>query len=172
MSFALCQKNATCSDWLPFGRGVYVTVVDRHDFSLFRSRRFHSTSRLNNLIAHLMFNRMVEQQASPLDRVFGALSDPTRRAMLRRLAGGTRTVGELAEPFDMSFAAAAKHVKVLEEAGLLSRTIEGRTHRCRIEAGPLAQADRWLTYYERFWSLRLDDLEQALVRESRKRSRK
>ena len=119
-----------------------------------------------------MFNHMVEQQTSALDRVFGALSDPTRRAMLRRLAGGTRTVGELAEPFDMSFAAAAKHVKVLEEAGLLRRTIEGRTHRCRIEAGPLAQADRWLTYYERFWSLRLDELEQALVRESRKRSRK
>jgi DNA-binding transcriptional ArsR family regulator len=119
-----------------------------------------------------MFNRMVEQQTFALDRVFGALSDPTRRAMLRRLAGGTRTVGELAEPFDMSFAAAAKHVKVLEEAGLLSRTIEGRTHRCRIEAGPLAQADRWLTYYQRFWSLRLDDLERALVRESRTRSRK
>jgi DNA-binding transcriptional ArsR family regulator len=119
-----------------------------------------------------MFNRMVEQQAIALDRVFGALSDPTRRAMLRRLAGGTRTVGELAEPFDMSFAAAAKHVKVLEEAGLLSRTIEGRSHRCRIEAGPLAQADRWLAYYQRFWSLRLDDLERALARHSRKRSRK
>jgi len=119
-----------------------------------------------------MFNRMVEQSAAALDRVFGALSDPTRRAMLRRLAGGTRTVGELAEPFDMSFAAAAKHVKVLEEAGLLNRTIEGRSHRCRIEAGPLAQADRWLAYYQRFWSLRLDNLERALVRHSRKRSRK
>src|SRR5215470_546265 len=115
-----------------------------------------------------MFNHMVE----PLDRVFGALSDPTRRAMLRRLAVGERTVSELARPFDMSFAAAAKHVKVLEEAGLLSRTIEGRSHRCRIEAGPLAQADRWLAYYERFWSLRLDDLERALVSHSRKRSRK
>jgi len=119
-----------------------------------------------------MLNRMVERQSPALDRVFGALSDPTRRAMLRRLAGGTRTVGELAEPFDMSFAAAAKHVKVLEEAGLLSRTIEGRSHRCRIEAGPLAQVDRWLDYYQRFWSLRLDDLERALVRNSRKRRRK
>ena len=110
-----------------------------------------------------MFNRMVEQSPATLDRVFGALSDPTRRAMLRRLAGGTRTVGELAEPFDMSFAAAAKHVKVLEQAGLLSRTIEGRSHRCRIEAGPLAEADRWLAYYERFWSLRLDALERVLT---------
>jgi DNA-binding transcriptional ArsR family regulator len=116
---------------------------------------------------------MVEQHAAALDRVFGALSDPTRRAMLRRLAGAERTVGELAQPFDMSFAAAAKHVKVLEEAGLLSRTIEGRSHRCRIEAGPLVQADRWLAYYQRFWSARLDDLETALSRHSaRKRIRK
>lgn len=124
-----------------------------------------------------MFNRMVEQSPASLDRVFGALSDPTRRAMLRRLAGGSRTVGELAEPFAMSFAAAAKHVKVLEQAGLLSRTIEGRSHRCRIDAGPLAAADRWLAYYERFWSMRLDDLERALMRDQRardsnKRSRK
>ena len=91
--------------------------------------------------------------------------------MLRRLAGGDRTVGELAEPFDMSFAAAAKHVKVLEQAGLLQRSIEGRSHRCRLDAGPLAEADRWLAYYERFWSLRLDDLEDALVRHSRKKKR-
>lgn len=92
--------------------------------------------------------------------------------MLRRLAKGEHTVGELAEPFDMSFAAAAKHVKVLEEAGLLRRTIEGRSHRCRLEAGPLAEADRWLAYYQHFWSLRLDDLESALVRHhARKRSR-
>ncbi len=113
---------------------------------------------------------MMERQSSELDRVFSALADPTRRAMLRRLAGGERSVGELAEPFDMSFAAAAKHVKVLEGAGLLRRRIDGRTHRCRIEAGPLAQADRWLAFYQRFWSLRLDDLEQALFREPRSRA--
>lgn len=117
---------------------------------------------------------MVERSAAALDSVFHALADPTRRAMLRRLADGEHSVGELAEPFDMSFAAAAKHVKVLEEAGLLSRTIEGRTHRCRIEAGPLAEADRWLAYYQRFWTARLDDLETALLRHAhqRKRSRK
>lgn len=119
-----------------------------------------------------MFNHMVESTSVALDRVFGALSDPTRRAMLRRLAGGARTVGELAEPFAMSFAAAAKHVKVLEQAGLLSRTIEGRSHRCRIEAGPLAAADRWLAYYARFWALRLDDLERALTHNGARRSRK
>lgn len=117
---------------------------------------------------------MVEYSALVLDRVFRALADPTRRAMLRRLADGEHSVGELAEPFDMSFAAAAKHVKVLEEAGLLSRTIEGRTHRCRIEAGPLAEADRWIAYYQRFWTARLDDLETALLRHAhqKKRSRK
>lgn len=115
---------------------------------------------------------MVEQSPVALDRVFGALSDPTRRAMLRRLAGGERTVGELAEPFDMSFAAAAKHVKVLEQAGLLNRTIEGRAHRCRLSAAPLAAAERWLAYYERFWSMRLDDLERALRRDTNRRSRK
>jgi DNA-binding transcriptional ArsR family regulator len=119
-----------------------------------------------------MLNHMVDQSPDGLDRVFGALSDPTRRAMLRRLAGGARTVSELAEPFDMSFAAAAKHVKVLERAGLLSRTIEGRSHRCRIEASPLAAADRWLAFYERFWSFRLDDLERALTRNAVKRSRR
>jgi DNA-binding transcriptional ArsR family regulator len=117
---------------------------------------------------------MVEYNAPALDRIFRALADPTRRAMLRRLADGEHSVGELAEPFDMSFAAAAKHVKVLEEAGLLSRTIEGRTHRCRIEAGPLAEADRWIAYYQRFWTARLDDLETALLRHAhqKKRSRK
>lgn len=114
---------------------------------------------------------MVESTLS-LDTVFAALADPTRRAMLRRLAAGERTVGELAQPFDMSFAAAAKHVKVLERAGLLQRRIDGRAHRCRIDAGPLAVADRWLAFYERFWSMRLDDLESALVRHTRKRSRK
>jgi DNA-binding transcriptional ArsR family regulator len=112
---------------------------------------------------------MVERTDPSLDRIFSALADPTRRAMLRRLAGGERTVGELAEPFDMSFAAAAKHVKVLEQAGLLRRSIEGRSHRCRLDAGPLADADRWLAYYERFWSLRLDDLQEALVRHNRKK---
>lgn len=111
-----------------------------------------------------MFNHMVEPNAAALDRVFHALADPTRRAMLRRLAAGECRVGELAEPFDMSFAAAAKHVKVLEEAGLLSRTVEGRAHRCRLEARALAEAERWIAWYQRFWMGRLDDLEAALLR--------
>ena len=97
-----------------------------------------------------------------LDAVFGALAHPVRRAMLRRLSGGTRTVTELADPFEMSLAAASKHVRTLERAGLVHRTVRGRRHECRLEAGPLADAKDWLALYERFWSARLDDLEAAL----------
>jgi DNA-binding transcriptional ArsR family regulator len=117
-----------------------------------------------------MFNHMVEQAS--LDRVFHALADPTRRTMLRTLAGRTRTVGELAEPFDMSFAAAAKHVKVLEKAGLLRREVRGRQHFCELSPAPLAAADEWLGFYQRYWSARLDDLEAALARHARRKRRK
>ena len=97
-----------------------------------------------------------------LDSVFHALSDPTRRAMLAQLATGERNIGELAAPFAMSFAAASKHVKVLEGAGLIRRRVEGRSHICRIEPAPLAAADAWLRFYERFWSSSLDVLEDLL----------
>jgi DNA-binding transcriptional ArsR family regulator len=99
---------------------------------------------------------------SHLDTVFRALADSTRRGMLARLALGEKSVGELAEPFAMSFAGASKHVKVLEEAGLISREVRGRTHICRLEPGPLASADQWLRHYERYWTGRLDALEQLL----------
>lgn len=105
---------------------------------------------------------MVELNSERLDNVFHALSDATRRDMLRRLAAREHTVGELAEPFHMSLAAASKHIRTLEEAGLIHRTVEGRTHRCRIEAGPLHGIGRWLRRYERFWTARLDELERAL----------
>jgi DNA-binding transcriptional ArsR family regulator len=108
---------------------------------------------------------MVEDRAEELSRVFRALGDPTRRAMLAELAAGERTVGELAEPFRMSLAAASKHVKVLERAGLVRRTVEGRTHRCRLDAGRLAEAHAWLKRYERFWSDRLEALEVLLKAE-------
>jgi len=98
---------------------------------------------------------MVLEQSPTLDRVFHALADPTRRAMLRSLAGGERNIGELAAPHSMTFAAASKHVRVLESAGLIRRRIEGRAHVCRLRAGPLAQAERWLRFYEPFWAERL-----------------
>jgi len=101
---------------------------------------------------------MVEQFQYPLDYVFQALSDQTRRSMLRELASGERTISELAVPYAMSLAAASKHVKSLERAGLVARTIRGRTHTCRINAGPLAEAQTFLRYYEPFWAMRLDAL--------------
>jgi len=105
---------------------------------------------------------MVELNNARLDRVFHALADTTRRDMLKRLASGERTVGELAEPFHMSLAAASKHIRTLEDAGLIRRTVEGRTHRCRLEPKPLAGIGSWLRRYESFWSQRLDALERAL----------
>jgi DNA-binding transcriptional ArsR family regulator len=108
------------------------------------------------------FNRMVNQTSARLDHVFGALTDPTRRNMLRSLAARERTVSELAEPFRMSLAAASKHVKVLERAGLVRRTVQGRTHFCRLDPKPLSEAADWLRFYERFWGERLDALEALL----------
>ena len=105
---------------------------------------------------------MVELEASRLDTVFHALGDATRRRMLRDLAGGTRTVSQLAEPFAMSLAAASKHIKALEAAGLIRREVRGRTHLCRLEPGPLASAQAWLNFYERFWVDRLDVLDRLL----------
>lgn len=104
---------------------------------------------------------MVEHQTH-LDAVFHALSDGTRRQMLRRLADGERSVGELATPFKMSFAGASKHVRVLERAGLVRRRIAGRVHYCRLEAARMREAQEWLRYYERFWTDRLDALESLL----------
>ena len=109
---------------------------------------------------------MVEQQALQLDTVFHALGDATRRRMLRALAGGERTVGQLAQPFDISLAAASKHVKALEHAGLIRREVRGRKHICRLEPEPLASAHEWLGHYERFWTSRLDILERLLREEA------
>jgi DNA-binding transcriptional ArsR family regulator len=105
---------------------------------------------------------MVEQKTVRLDRVFRALADPTRREMLRSLSLQERTVGELAEPFQISLAAASKHVKTLERAGLVRRAVHGRTHYCRLNAKPLSSAHEWLSFYERFWNERLDALEALL----------
>lgn len=110
---------------------------------------------------------MVELNPSQLDSIFHALGDATRRRMLRALAEGDRTVGQLAEPFSISLAAASKHIKALEHAGLLRREVRGRTHLCRLAPGPLASAHAWLTFYEQFWTGRLDVLERLLRAEDR-----
>src|SRR5262245_17559988 len=104
-----------------------------------------------------------------LDEVFRALGDGTRRDMLRRLATGERTIGELAEPYDMSFEAASKHVRVLERAGLVRRNVRGRNHYCQLDAMRLAEADRWLSFYQQFWTARFAALDRVLARKAHSR---
>ncbi len=113
---------------------------------------------------------MVEFEVGQLDTVFHALGDTTRRRMLRELASGERTVSQLAEPFAMSLAAASKHIKALENAGLIRREVRGRTHLCRLDPGPLASAHQWLSFYERFWADRLEVLERLLRKEDARKS--
>ena len=115
---------------------------------------------------------MVELEAPQLNSVFHALGDATRRSMLRELAAGERTVGQLAEPFAISLAAASKHIKALENAGLIQREVRGRTHVCRLDPGPLATAHEWLGFYEQFWTSRLDILERLLREEDERKTPK
>jgi DNA-binding transcriptional ArsR family regulator len=114
---------------------------------------------------------MVELPTPQLDHVFHALGDATRRQMLRELSQGERTVSQLAQPFAISLQAASKHIKALENAGLIRREVRGRTHLCRLEPGPLESAHEWLAFYQRFWSDRLDVLERLLRREDAGKSR-
>jgi len=97
-----------------------------------------------------------------LSTTYAALADPTRRAILARLAVGEATVGELAEPFTMSLPAVSKHLKVLERAGLIIRGRKAQWRPCRIEAGPLKDAAQWLEHYRRFWDDSFDRLEEYL----------
>ena len=103
-----------------------------------------------------------------LDLAFAALSDPTRREIVQRLAKGTARVTDLAHPFDMSLNAVSKHVKVLERAGLVRRTRAGREHQIALVPDPIRRIVGWASLYERFWNDRLDKLE-TLLRTNRKR---
>jgi DNA-binding transcriptional ArsR family regulator len=105
---------------------------------------------------------MVKHPAG-LDETCAALADPTRRGILTALAGGDRSVSELAEPFDISLPGISKHLTVLERAGLIARWREGRVRRCRLEREPLADALRWIAEYGRFWEQRFDSLELLLA---------
>ena len=106
-----------------------------------------------------------------LDRVFRALGDATRRSMVARLARGPATIGELGRPFAMTKAAVTKHVKALERAGLLTREIEGRVHRCEIDPAPLTKAERWVAQVREHWGDRLDDLADYLETVQQKEKR-
>ena len=98
-----------------------------------------------------------------LDMTFAALSDPTRRAIIQRLAAGEASVAELAEPFDMSQPAVSKHLRVLETAGLISRRRDAQRRPCRLEAAPLAEAVDWLEAYREFWEARFQRLDVLLA---------
>jgi DNA-binding transcriptional ArsR family regulator len=105
---------------------------------------------------------MVKYASHPLDRTFAALSDPTRRAILARLAQGDASVTELATPFAMSLPAISKHLRVLEQAGLVERTRDGRVHRLRLVARPLHEASAWIAHYQQFWEQQLAALADYL----------
>ncbi len=106
---------------------------------------------------------MVTATASdPISTTFAALADPTRRAILARLAGGEASVTEIAAPFEMTLPAVSKHLKVLERAGLIARGREAQWRPCRLQAGPLKDADDWLETYRRFWEERFDRLDDYL----------
>jgi DNA-binding transcriptional ArsR family regulator len=110
-----------------------------------------------------------------LSLTFGALADPTRRAILARLASGETTVMALAEPFEMSLPAVSKHLKVLERAGLVARGQKAQWRPCRLEAAPLKDASRWIEGYRRFWQEsfdRLDDYLRTLQAKEKKNARR
>lgn len=118
---------------------------------------------------------MVNNTPDSLTLTLAALADPTRRAILARLADGERPVTELAQPFDMSLPAISKHLKVLERAGLIARSRQAQQRPCRLEPGPLKQVAEWVEHYRRFWEEsfdRLDDYLRELQTKEKKRARK
>jgi len=111
-----------------------------------------------------LFNIMVKYISEPLDRVFSALADPTRRAILERLATGHSSVGGLAEPFDISLPAVSRHLRVLRKASLISRHKDGRMRLCTLEAAPLQAASDWVETYRQFWEGQFSSLADYLQR--------
>jgi DNA-binding transcriptional ArsR family regulator len=108
---------------------------------------------------------MVKYEDPVLDRIFAALADPTRRAVLERLDGGSLPVTELAAPHGMSLPGFMKHLRVLEDAGLIARSKEGRVVSCELSAAPMKAASTWMSRYEKFWSDQLDSLARYLYQQ-------
>lgn len=106
---------------------------------------------------------MVDNSAASLDVTFHALAHSVRRAILARLVNRSATILEIADQFDMSLNGVSKHVKVLEQAGLIRRNIQGRTHHCSLDATRLRDAGAWIDYYRPYWERRLDALERFLA---------
>jgi DNA-binding transcriptional ArsR family regulator len=120
---------------------------------------------LTSAAAGRILNLMVKYEEAVLDRVFSALADPTRRGVLDSLAGGSLAVSELAAPHGMSLPGFMKHLRVLEEAGLIAREKEGRVVSCELSAQPMKAASAWMARYEKFWSDRLDSLARYLYQQ-------
>lgn len=110
----------------------------------------------------LAFNQMVKSNAARLDSIFHALSDQTRRSILRDVSAGEKSVGEVARPYALTLAAVSKHLKVLESAELIARERRGSFQIVRLNAKNLKPAEEWLAFYEQFWSRRLDALQELL----------
>jgi DNA-binding transcriptional ArsR family regulator len=108
----------------------------------------------------MILNLMVHYQASALDRVSAAISDPTRRAIMERLARGPARISDVAQPFSITLTGFCKHVRVLERAGLVRRTRHGRENTLELSPEPLRHVGRWILQYEQFWQARLDRLEE------------
>lgn len=117
---------------------------------------------MNRLQAVLILNHMVKCSPRQLNRTFAALADPTRRRILEHLAGGDRCVTDLAKPHRMSLPAVSKHLRVLENAGLIRRRRDGRVHCLKLEAKPMQQAQQWIEEYRRFWEESFDRLDEYL----------
>jgi DNA-binding transcriptional ArsR family regulator len=120
---------------------------------------------------HAIFNLLVEYQADVLDRVFAAVADPTRRAILASLVRKPATVTEIARPFSVSLNAISKHIVVLERAGLIRREVVGREHHCSLDPAPLRKASAWIAHYRNFWNVRLDSLERHIVARKKRAER-
>lgn len=103
-----------------------------------------------------LMNQEVSQNEKQLDTVFHALSNRTRRSLLKRMQSGPKMVTELAKSYEMSLNAISKHLIVLEKAGLVDRSVDGRNHSCQLQSGPLANADMWIEQYRQFWEQSLD----------------
>ena len=133
-------------------------------------KKLASKKLLTRAFRRLIVNLMVNYSGS-LDSTFAALADPTRRAILARLALSHSSVTDLASPFEMSLPAISKHLRVLESAGLLVRRKEGRVHWCSLQPGPMKRAAGWIAHYQQFWEERLDALEKYLNEQEKEEKR-
>lgn len=117
----------------------------------------------------MVINSPPKADPEQLDMVFGALSDPIRRGMLEQLAAGETSISRLAEPYDVSQPAISKHMRVLERAGLISRTKQGREHRIRVNTAPVEQARGWIGVYARLWKQQFDAVDEYLKTQKKRK---